>query len=44
MEESVFIDDNEKNIEVAKSLEFMGILIKKYTKLEIGLKNLGADF
>lgn len=44
MEESVFIDDNEKNIEVAKSLEFMGILINKYTNLEIGLKNLGADF
>ena len=43
-EESVFIDDNMKNIEVAKSLGFICIPIKKDTNLEKELKDLGVHF
>ena len=43
-EESVFIDDNAKNIEVAKSLGFICIHIKKDTDLEKELRELGVQF
>ena len=43
-EESVFIDDNFKNIEVAKSLGFVGVHIQENTNLEKELRNLGLDF
>lgn len=43
-EESVFIDDNAKNIEVAKSLGFICIHIKEDTDLEKELKELGVEF
>lgn len=43
-EESVFIDDNFKNIEVAKSLGFICIHIKEDTDLEKELKDLGIEF
>ena len=43
-EESVFIDDNAKNIEVAKSLGFMCVHIKKDTDLEKELRDLGVQF
>ena len=43
-EESVFIDDNAKNIEVAKSLGFICIHIKEDTDLERELRELGLQF
>ncbi|MGC4130566.1 MAG: HAD family phosphatase [Bergeyella sp.] len=43
-EESVFIDDNPKNIEVAKSLNFLTVHITETTDLEKELKDLGVDF
>lgn len=43
-EESVFIDDNFKNIEVAKSLGFICIHIKEDTDLEKELRDLGIEF
>ena len=39
-EESVFIDDNAKNIEVAKSLGFITVHVKEDTDLESELRNL----
>ena len=43
-EESVFIDDNAKNIEVAKSLGFICIHIEENTDLEKELRDLGVQF
>lgn len=43
-EESVFIDDNAKNIEVAKTLGFITIHITENTNLEAELKSLGVNF
>lgn len=43
-EESVFIDDNPKNIEVAKSLGFICIHIKDDRDLEKELKDLRIEF
>lgn len=43
-EESVFIDDNFKNIEVAKSLGFYTVHINENTNLEDNLKKLGIEF
>lgn len=43
-EESVFIDDNPKNIEVAKSLDFKTIHLTPETDLEKELKALGVKF
>lgn len=43
-EESVFIDDNFKNIEVAKSLGFICIHIKEDTDLEKEFRDLGIEF
>lgn len=43
-EESVFIDDNSKNIEVAKSLGFICIHIKPETNLENELQQIGIEF
>lgn len=43
-DESVFIDDNFKNIEVAKSLGFVCIHIKDETNLEKELRDLGITF
>lgn len=43
-DESVFIDDNPKNIETAKSLGFMTIKISENTDLEKELINLGIEF
>ena len=43
-EESVFIDDNSKNIEVAKSLGFITVHIEENTDLEAELKKLGLNF
>lgn len=43
-EESVFIDDNVKNIEVAESLGFICVPIKKHTNLEKELRELGVEF
>ena len=43
-EESVFIDYNFKNIEVAKSLGFICIHIKEDTDLEKELRDLGIEF
>ncbi|KIA90702.1 HAD family hydrolase [Kaistella jeonii] len=43
-DESVFIDDNFKNIEVAKTLGFICIHIKEDTDLEKELKELGVEF
>ena len=40
----VFIDDNIKNIEVAKSLGFICIHIKEDTDLEKELRDLGIEF
>ena len=42
-EESVFIDDNAKNIEVAKSLGFICIHIQEDTDLENELRDLGVQ-
>ncbi|WP_312818375.1 HAD family hydrolase [Kaistella carnis] len=42
--ESVFIDDNAKNIEVAKSLGFICIHIKEDTDLEKEMRDLGIQF
>lgn len=44
VEESVFIDDNFKNIEVAKSLGFICVHIKEETDLEKELRDLGVNF
>ncbi len=41
-EESVFIDDNLKNIEVAKSLGFITVHSTEHTNLEEELKQLGV--
>ena len=43
-EESVFIDDNAKNIEVAKSLGFICVHIKENTDLEKELREIGVQF
>ncbi|HCN11292.1 MAG TPA: HAD family hydrolase, partial [Chryseobacterium sp.] len=43
-EESVFIDDNAKNIEVAKALGFITVHITPETDLEKELKDLGLKF
>ena len=43
-EESVFIDDNLKNIKVAKSLGFITVHITSETDLEKELKDLGLKF
>lgn len=43
-EESVFIDDNIKNIETAQKLGFVSIHIKDHTDLEKELRDLGLDF
>jgi len=43
-EESVFIDDNPKNIEVAKTLGFITVHITEETNLEEELRNLGLRF
>ncbi|MBU4537889.1 MAG: HAD family phosphatase [Weeksellaceae bacterium] len=43
-EESVFIDDNARNIEVAKTLRFNTVHITEETNLEEKLKNLGLRF
>lgn len=43
-EESVFIDDNAKNIEVAKSLGFICVHIEEDTNLEKELRELGVQF
>lgn len=42
-EESVFIDDNFKNIEMAKKIGFICIHIKEDTDLEQELRNLGVN-
>ncbi|GEN66114.1 HAD family hydrolase [Chryseobacterium rhizosphaerae] len=41
-EESVFIDDNSKNIEMAKTLGFMTIHVTPETNLELELAGLGV--
>ena len=43
-EESVFIDDNAKNIEVAKSLGFITVHVPENGDLEKELKDLGLQF
>ena len=43
-EESVFIDDNPKNIEVAKSLGFCCVHLTLETDLEAELKKMGINF
>lgn len=43
-EESVFIDDNAKNIEVAKSLGFICVHIEENTNLEKELREIGVQF
>ncbi|UFK97539.1 HAD family hydrolase [Kaistella faecalis] len=43
-EESVFIDDNPKNIEVAKTLGFMTVHITEGTNLEEELRSLGIRY
>ena len=43
-EESVFIDDNAKNIEVAKNLGFICVHIKEDTDLEKELREIGVQF
>lgn len=43
-EESIFIDDNCKNIEAAKKLGFICIHIKNDTDLEKELRDLGVEF
>lgn len=43
-EESIFIDDNAKNIKVAKSLGFICIHIKEDTNLEKELRDFGINF
>ncbi len=43
-EESVFIDDNAKNIEVAKSLGFITVHVTENGDLEKELKDLGLQF
>lgn len=42
--ESVFIDDNAKNIETAKNLGFVTIHITEETNLAAELRNLGVEF
>lgn len=42
--ESVFIDDNAKNIETAKNLGFVTIHITEETNLAEELRNLGVEF
>ena len=43
-EESVFIDDNPKNIDVAKSLGFKTVHIRENTDLESELRRLNVEF
>lgn len=43
-EESVFIDDNAKNIEVAKSLGFISVHVKEDTNLKVELEKVGVKF
>lgn len=43
-EESVFIDDNAKNIEVAKKMGFITVHLKPETDLEKELKDFGLKF
>ena len=43
-EESIFIDDNKKNIEVAENLGFICIHIKEDIDLEKELRDLGLNF
>ena len=43
-EESVFIDDNFKNIETAKNLGFICVHIQENTNLEKELRDLGVKF
>ena len=43
-EESVFIDDNPKNIEVAKTLGFITVHITEETNLDEELRSLGLRF
>ena len=43
-EESVFIDDNFKNIETKKKLGFICVHIKENTDLKKELRNLGVEF
>ena len=43
-EESVFIDDNAKNIEVARSVGFITVHVTKNGDLEKELKDLGLQF
>lgn len=43
-EESVFINDNAKNIEVAKSLGFICVHVQEATDLEKELRELGVEF
>ncbi|MGZ5265004.1 MAG: HAD-IA family hydrolase, partial [Kaistella sp.] len=43
-EESVFIDDNPKNIEVAETLGFVTVHVQQETNLEKELRNLGLSF
>ena len=43
-EESVFIDDNFKNIEIKKKLGFICVHIKENTDLKKELRNLGVEF
>lgn len=43
-EESVFIDDNAKNIEVAKALGFQTVHVRPETDLEAELTALGVQF
>ena len=43
-EESVFIDDNPKNIDVAQQLGFITVKVNEDTDLESELRNLGLQF
>lgn len=43
-EESVFIDDNAKNIEVAKTLGFTTVHVTENGNLKSDLRNLGLEF
>lgn len=43
-EESVFIDDNAKNVEMADSLGFITVHVKEDTDLEKELQKIGLAF
>ena len=43
-EESVFVDDNPKNIEVAEQMGFVTVHITEETNLENELRRLGLQF